>query len=82
MNRAAPYAVSDDGKHSFSTGVGDERVVLDLALTGRQVAFLADNPAAVRCCLLVPRLTVEWLDRLIVSVLAVGPGLEPAEGIH
>lgn len=78
----APYAVSDDGRHSFWTGIGDDRVMIELPLTGRQVAFLADNPAAVRICGMVGNFTVAWLDQLIASVLAIGPGLETAGGIH
>ena len=61
------------GLHSFATDVPGERALVSAALTGRQVLFLASNPASVRCCLRKAAFTATWLDALIAAVNAPTP---------
>ncbi len=71
------YEVTQDGRHSFATGVGDQRVLISMPLTGRQVAFLLSNPAAARCCLAKSWITSDWLDQLILATESA-----PFGGVH
>ena len=77
LRRLPPYQISEDGRHSFATGVGEERVLIGLPLTGRQVAFLIGNQAAARCCLVKGWITTGWIDQLIAATEA-----EPAGAKH
>ena len=61
----------EDGRHCFHTGIADEWITLNHALTAMQIETLARNPALVRCCLIQASFNMAWLDDLLASVAMI-----------
>lgn len=67
----SPLYDVEDGAHSFRAGPGCPRVRFHVPLTGEQIQFLSNNPAAVRACLIKGSFTQSWLKRLMKSVAMI-----------